>query len=85
MNLEYIKVELFETSYKRKLTYDIPIFWDSPEYIYIYIYIYKQLKVAFKSINDWHWTYKLKSSTDVAENPYPVITNDWKGHTNAFV
>ncbi len=30
MNLKYMKVSLFEISYKKKLFHDILIYWDAP-------------------------------------------------------
>ncbi len=39
MNLEYIKVSLFKTSYKKNNFNDIQIFWEAPVFIYIFKYI----------------------------------------------
>ncbi len=41
MNLKYMKVSLFEITYKKKLTfYNILIYWDAPVYSYIYFSLY---------------------------------------------
>ncbi len=34
MNLKYMKVSLFEISYKKKYFHDILIYWDAPVYAY---------------------------------------------------
>ncbi len=68
MNLEYMKVSLFEISYKKKeLFHYILFFLDAPVCVYIYIYIYNLTFYTLKNpeikcITDS--TKKLSSTTD---------------------
>ncbi len=48
MNLKYMKVSLFEITYKKKLTFhDILIYWDAPVYILFIVYYYIYIIVTF--------------------------------------